>query len=89
MGGPRFRAKPSIIEAVQFTGTNYDECFDFMNTSIAQNEVSRNFRDSIIRIHTLEGTMIVSKDDFIIKGTAGEFYPCKPVIFKNRYDAIV
>ena len=85
----RFVKKPIMVEAVQFTGSNYDECFDFMDTFVAKNEVSRNFRESIIRIHTLEGTMIVSKDDFIIKGTAGEFYPCKPVIFKNRYDAVV
>lgn len=34
-------------------------------------------------IHTLEGNMIASKDDWIING---EFYPCKPEIFKKTYE---
>lgn len=37
-------------------------------------------------IRTLEGDMSVTYGDWIIKGTAGEFYPCKPDIFNNIYD---
>jgi hypothetical protein len=36
-------------------------------------------------INTLEGTMIASKDDMIIKGVNGEFYPCKLDIFEKTY----
>ena len=32
--------------------------------------------------------MIASKKDFIIKGLAGEYYPCKPDIFKASYTLI-
>ena len=84
----RFVKKPIMVEAVQFTGSNYDECFDFMDTFVAKNEVSRNFRESIIRIHTLEGTMIASKNNYIIKGIRGEFYCCKPDIFKAIYEEV-
>jgi hypothetical protein len=38
-----------------------------------------------LRIETLEGTMKVNKGDYIIKGIQGEFYPCKPDIFKQTY----
>jgi hypothetical protein len=38
-----------------------------------------------LRIETLEGTMSVNKGDYIIKGVKGEFYPCKPDIFKLTY----
>ena len=34
-----------------------------------------------LHIKTLEGDMLVSPRDYIIKGVAGEFYPCKPDIF--------
>lgn len=37
-------------------------------------------------IHTLEGVQMVSIDDWIIKGVKGEFYPCKPDIFRLTYE---
>ncbi len=39
-------------------------------------------------IKTLEGMMIASPGDYIIRGVNGEFYPCKPDIFEKTYDAI-
>lgn len=38
-------------------------------------------------IRTLEGDMRASVGDMIIKGVQGEFYPCKPQIFWETYDA--
>ncbi len=37
-------------------------------------------------IPTLEGDMIVSLGDYVIKGIEGEFYPCKPDIFASTYE---
>jgi len=39
-----------------------------------------------IHIPTLEGTMIASPGDWIIRGVQGEFYPCKPDIFTATYE---
>ena len=36
----------------------------------------------------LEGEHIVCHYDYIIKGIAGEFYPCKPDIFEKTYREI-
>ena len=36
-------------------------------------------------IKTLEGKMIASDGDYIIRGINGEFYPCKPDIFEKTY----
>lgn len=36
-------------------------------------------------IDTLEGGHIVCPGDYIITGIKGEFYPCKPDIFKTTY----
>ena len=47
---------------------------------------SAGWEGDCISIETLEGTMLASPGDFIIKGVKGEFYPCKPDIFKATYD---
>lgn len=39
-------------------------------------------------IATLEGGHIVCPGDYIITGTEGEKYPCKPNIFKQTYEKI-
>jgi hypothetical protein len=32
--------------------------------------------------------MLVSQGDWVIKGVAGEFYPCKPDIFDATYEEV-
>ena len=39
-----------------------------------------------IAIRTLEGTMRAEPGDWIIRGVAGELYPCKPDIFAKTYE---
>jgi hypothetical protein len=39
-------------------------------------------------IHTLEGEMRADVGDYIIRGIAGEFYPCKAEIFEATYEAV-
>ena len=39
-------------------------------------------------IDTLESGHVVCPGDWIIRGVAGEFYPCKPDIFEATYDAL-
>lgn len=36
-------------------------------------------------ILTLEGEMVARYGDWIIKGTEGEFYPCKDSVFQRKY----
>ena len=40
------------------------------------------------QIDTREGVHIVCPGDWIIKGVEGEFYPCKPEIFKKTYEEV-
>ena len=46
------------------------------------------FDDSVLLIKTLEGLMMSSKGDFIIRGIKGEYYACKPDIFYLTYDEV-
>lgn len=42
-----------------------------------------------LRIQTLEGNMLASHGDWIVKGVAGEFWPVKPDIFAQTYEEVV
>lgn len=44
--------------------------------------------DPYMRINTLEGVMVASRGDWVIRGVKGEFYPCKPDIFKATYEPV-
>ena len=39
-----------------------------------------------LRVRTLEGTMLIDWNDYIIRGINGELYPCKEEIFIKTYD---
>lgn len=83
----KFRAKPVVIEAMQFTEEYKDRVFHW----ITCNKAAR-FNDNeepYIAIQTLEGTMVANLGDWIIKGTRGEFYPCKPDVFERKYEPYV
>ena len=76
----KFRKKPIVIEAVQFTGTH--PWPDGVYASTNPNERGEP------RIFTLEGPLRVSTGDWIITGVKGERYPCKPDIFEATYERI-
>lgn len=80
----KYRKKPVIIEAVQFTGKNQDEITRFIDGATKCHTL-RSGPEMVIG--TLEGQHIASVGDFIIKGVKGEFYPCKPDIFAATYEA--
>lgn len=50
--------------------------------------VSIDPRDGRMIIATLEGGHWVDLGDWVIRGVAGEFYPCKPEIFEATYEAV-
>lgn len=75
----KYRKKPVIIEAIQWNGKNLTEIDNFVGGSL-------KIEGSSLVIHTLEGDMEASIDDYIIKGVNGEFYPCKPDIFDKTYE---
>lgn len=90
--------KPVTIEALLWDGANLLQVENFTESKLenidsgdfishkANEFVSFNCTTQELFIMTLEGEMKVSTGDYIIKGVQGEFYPCKPDIFKATYD---
>lgn len=95
----KYRKKPVVVEAIQYKEPHYDnidEIKKFTNQSIkveydvGSSEDGGGYfqRYRRIKLLTLEGEMLVSEGDYIIKGVNGEFYPCKPDIFHKTYEKV-
>jgi hypothetical protein len=80
----KYRKKPVVIEAMQFTDHNFSELCNWIG--IYRLDISDG--KLIIIIPTLEGDMTAKPNDWIIKGVQGEFYPCKPDIFEQTYESV-
>jgi hypothetical protein len=81
-----YRKKPVVIQAVQWTGENRDEIFKFCSECHFNVDFHTVKANLIIR--TLEGDMQASVNDYVIKGVNGEFYACKPDVFKKTYEFV-
>jgi len=80
----KYRKKPVVIEAWQVAALLACTADQLPRPIQEAQEVSIDsvptfgFGDGVIFVQTLEGTMKAEADDWIIRGVAGEFYPCKP-----------
>ena len=88
----KFRKKPVVVEARQFTGFAPDESgwdiLHWIDSTGAQAGGEGNGKDAVLKIETLEGVMTAEIGDWIICGVEGEFYPCRDDIFRATYEAV-
>lgn len=79
----KYRKKPVVIEAVQWTGKNQTEIDKFCGMNVVWNENKKMFL-----VLTLEGAMLASTGDYIIKGVNSEFYLCNSDVFEKTYEKV-
>lgn len=86
----KYRKKPVVIEAVQFTPdkplSTLDAprwLLDGINTGTVYFQGGEK---PFATIKTLEGDHRAEPGDWIIRGIKGELYPCKPDIFAATYE---
>lgn len=98
----KYRKKPVEIEALEWTGQNHRQMFNFLYDGENPDQrslqtIGKNFYISHgenvggLTIKTSEGDMIAKIGDYIIKEPFDkdrQFYPCKPDIFALTYDKI-
>lgn len=77
-----FVKNPVKVQAVQWTGDNYDEISSFTNGNIFQ-------YDETVVIKTRAGYQYVEKADWIIRDVNGGFYLCTPNIFEKTYAEVL
>lgn len=78
----KFTKKPVTISAWKVPPPHEEPSPDLVDLVLKQGWAGD---DEGIVIPTLEGDHLASPGDYIIKGVAGEFYPCKPDIFEKTY----
>ena len=87
----KYRKRALVIEAEQFQTYPLPTVLPFLGTGDDSGaEYRRPDPPPTLRweIKTLEGWLTISDGDWIIKGIAGEFYPCKPEIFAASYEEV-
>lgn len=84
----KYRKKPVVIDAVQFSAadesTHTNVCFGYPQSD----DNSIHPLEGKFWVSTLEGPLLVSDGDWIIRGIKGELYPCKPDIFEATHEPL-
>jgi hypothetical protein len=81
----KFRKKPIVIEAMQFTNETKGDVLHWIGSAGWADHGPNG--EPILKIDTLEGVMVAGFGNWVIQGVKGEFYPCKPDIFEATYEA--
>jgi hypothetical protein len=90
MSVKKWRKLPVVIEAIRYTPPhNCGEVAAFLGEPFDCGDYDDpGHQDEPWSIPTLEGVMEALPGDYIIKGVAGEFYPCKPDVFLSTYEEV-
>ena len=92
-GTMRFRKKPVMIEAVLIGAdagssiARFTEMPAWLKVALEDGTVrAAGDEESGVIVRTLEGELRGQPGDWLIRGVAGELYPCKPEIFDAIYE---
>jgi len=91
----RFRKKPVVVEAAQFTDENHEpdgvrrERQPWPDDAQFGRQMDAKYGPMYkFFVDTLEGPMEAKVGDWIITNVKGEKYPCKPDIFELTYEPV-
>lgn len=94
---PMYRKKPVVIEACRLNGVAEGVAMfeaptpEWIVNAVADQTITSMEVDEgevVLGVVTLEGTHQARPGDYIIRGIAGELYPCKPEIFEQTYELV-
>lgn len=91
----RFRKKPVVITAVQWTGDNLAEIAEFVGADVTGNNKDRfmyvtDDQPPCLVMKTIQGQAAVGRvGDWVIpESEPGRAYPCDPGVFAATYDEV-
>lgn len=83
----KWRKRPVVIEAMRLDYGNRFVVAEWCGGEAVEAAPSGYvYAPGLLKITTLEGDMWADDGDWVIKGVADEFYPCKPTIFAHTYE---
>lgn len=81
----RYKRKPIEVNAMQYTGDNFEFIQQFMDG--ADKVLAREVNGDI-KLFSLNGYMTARAGDYIIRTKHSEVYPCSKERFDEIYEAI-
>jgi hypothetical protein len=98
----KFRKKPVVVDAKQFTGDNHTDLCDWLAGAPHEHLDDGGYEfdphtgrsgdggepdgTGVLVIRTLEGDTTAKPGWWVIRGIRGEHYPCDPDIFAATYE---
>lgn len=84
-GVQRWRKRPVEVEAAQLVVGNAADVAAWVRSHGGRADA---LDSGLLRLVTLEGMIGARPTDYVIRGVAGEFYPCRADVFEATYDLI-
>ena len=78
----KYRRKPVVIDAIQWTGNNYPEVFEFT----VGNAWPTHSHSDTLAVSAMGCEMIAEKGSYIIRDKNGSYYPCQEDDFTKIYE---
>lgn len=85
----KYRKKPVVVEAWnigELMDTEWDDLPQVIRDAVDARVI--NPRSLYLAVHTPECTMDGWREDYLIRGVEGEYYPCKADIFHKTYEEV-
>jgi hypothetical protein len=83
---PKFRKRPLVIDAHQWDG-DLTALVDW-SRPFPEPRVRWHIEAGAVLMPTDRGVMRAEQGDWIIRGVAGELYPCEATIFAQSYETV-
>lgn len=88
----QYRKKPVVVEARRWIGGDYEWLNEFCGRNWTRGdavECSYEDEEQVVVWNTAEQQWLhVPVGHWIVRGVAGEFYPCKPDIFDATHEPV-
>lgn len=81
----KYRKKPVVVEAIQWTGKNTSAVQAF---GCGIRRIFDGRRLVYLLVPTPKGDSSLHTNDWAIKNAKGEFYPCNSGIFEQAYEKV-
>ena len=90
---PKYMKLPVTIEAEKVNDLLYGFQHNFKLLpqwviDAYNNLVINTITNDYFNVRTLEGTVMATREDYLVKGIDGELYPCKIDIFEKTYKRV-
>jgi hypothetical protein len=84
-----YRSKAQYVEAIQLTPSNVQEVAEWCGGMVVEEiDPQDNSKLVALNIPTLEGPVRASENDFVIKGSGGQFSTMHPNAFDRRFEVL-